>query len=157
MDEQDVRAHAQAYLDALVAGDVERAIQDLSREMRSNLGEDLAMMPLPLPAHATAPGERAGSGLKRRRTTRFQTVSIDATGLLSAAPTRYDSRPPPLFRVAFRPEVSVEIGQVRVAVVRAGRGIAGRVVRPVLGLHQLPPAARSDPRGGGGRAAHLIC
>ena len=48
MDEQDVRQHAQGHLDALVAGDVDRAIEDLSRELRQNLGEIMAMLPLPL-------------------------------------------------------------------------------------------------------------
>ncbi|CAN5644604.1 hypothetical protein BH20CHL7_BH20CHL7_12080 [soil metagenome] len=50
MDEQAVRDHAQAHLDALLAGDIDRAIQDLSRELHRNLGEVMAMLPLPLTA-----------------------------------------------------------------------------------------------------------
>src|SRR5688572_30845976 len=50
MDEQMVRDHAQAHLDALVAGDVDRAVQDLSSELQRNLGEIMAMLPLPLTA-----------------------------------------------------------------------------------------------------------
>jgi len=50
MDEQAVRDHAQAHLDALVAGDIDRAIQDLSEELHRNLGEIMAMLPLPLTA-----------------------------------------------------------------------------------------------------------
>jgi hypothetical protein len=50
LDEQMVRDHAQAHLDALVSGDVDRAIQDLSSELQRNLGEIMAMLPLPLTA-----------------------------------------------------------------------------------------------------------
>jgi hypothetical protein len=50
MDEQAVRDHAQGHLDALLAGDVDRAIQDLSQELQRNLGEIMAMLPLPLTA-----------------------------------------------------------------------------------------------------------
>jgi hypothetical protein len=62
MDEQDVRTHAQAHLDALVAGDVDRAIQDLSTELRSNLGEIMAMLPLPLTSAAIESVDMAGTG-----------------------------------------------------------------------------------------------
>ncbi|HEX5825863.1 MAG TPA: hypothetical protein VFY18_15495 [Candidatus Limnocylindrales bacterium] len=47
MDEQAVRQQAQAFCDALVAGDVDRAIGDFSNELRRNLGEVLALLPLP--------------------------------------------------------------------------------------------------------------
>lgn len=50
MDEQAVRDHAQSHLDALLAGDVDRAFQDLSQELQRNLGEIMAMLPLPLTA-----------------------------------------------------------------------------------------------------------
>ncbi|HEX5589506.1 MAG TPA: hypothetical protein VFX65_04350 [Candidatus Limnocylindrales bacterium] len=39
MDETAVRDRAMAFGDALVAGDIDRAIQDLSDELRRNLGE----------------------------------------------------------------------------------------------------------------------
>jgi hypothetical protein len=47
MDEPAVREHAQAFCDALVAGDIDRAIGDLSNELRRNVGEVLALLPLP--------------------------------------------------------------------------------------------------------------
>jgi hypothetical protein len=47
MDESAVRARAQAVCDALAAGDIERASGDFSPELRRNLGEVLALMPLP--------------------------------------------------------------------------------------------------------------
>lgn len=48
MDAEDVRQHAQAYCDALLAGDVDRAIQELSNELRQHLGELISQIPLPL-------------------------------------------------------------------------------------------------------------
>lgn len=48
MDEPVVREHAQALCDALLTGDVGRAAQEMSRELQANLGELVAMLPLPL-------------------------------------------------------------------------------------------------------------
>ena len=62
MDEQAVREHAQGHLDALIAGDVDRALQDLSNELRSQPGELMAMLPLPLKSAEIESVERAGSG-----------------------------------------------------------------------------------------------
>lgn len=47
MDEQTVRDHAQALCVALVAGDVDRVIEDLSTELKRNIGEVLSLLPLP--------------------------------------------------------------------------------------------------------------
>lgn len=47
MDESQVRAAAQAVCDALVAGDVDAAIGHLSEELQRNLGEVVALLPLP--------------------------------------------------------------------------------------------------------------
>ena len=47
MDEQTVRARAQAMCDAIVAGNVDRAIEDFSPELRRNLGEVISLLPLP--------------------------------------------------------------------------------------------------------------
>jgi hypothetical protein len=47
MDEDDVRTSAQAFGDALVAGDVDAAIGYLSDELKRNLGEVVALLPLP--------------------------------------------------------------------------------------------------------------
>jgi hypothetical protein len=62
MDEQAVREHAQSHVDALVAGDVDRALQDLSKELRSHPGELMAMLPLPLTSAEVESVEMAGSG-----------------------------------------------------------------------------------------------
>jgi hypothetical protein len=48
MDEQMVREHAQAVCTALLAGDIGKASQEMSRELQSNLGPVVAMLPLPL-------------------------------------------------------------------------------------------------------------
>jgi hypothetical protein len=47
MDEDIVREHAQRLCDALVDGDVGRATEDFSPELRQNLGEVIALLPLP--------------------------------------------------------------------------------------------------------------
>lgn len=60
--EETVRARAQALCDALVAGDVDRAIGDFSPELRRNLGEVLAMLPLPANEATIEAVERGGSG-----------------------------------------------------------------------------------------------
>jgi hypothetical protein len=43
-----VRGHAQAACDALLAGDVDGLIGQLSEELKRNLGEVVALLPLPL-------------------------------------------------------------------------------------------------------------
>jgi hypothetical protein len=63
MDESAVREHAQAMCDALVAGDVDRAIGDFSDELRRNLGEVLALLPLPVSEATIESVERGGSAL----------------------------------------------------------------------------------------------
>ena len=62
MDEQTVREHAQALCDALVAGDIDRAIEDFSKELRQNLGEVLALLPLPANEATVESVEHGGSG-----------------------------------------------------------------------------------------------
>ncbi len=47
MEEQDVRARAEAMCAALVGGEIEQATQDFSAELRRNLGEVVALLPLP--------------------------------------------------------------------------------------------------------------
>ena len=47
MDEQSVRDRAQSLCDALVAGDIGLATEDFSKELRQNLGEVIALLPLP--------------------------------------------------------------------------------------------------------------
>jgi len=48
MDEAAVRARAQAYLEALMAGDIGKAAEEMSSQLRSNLGPLAAMLPMPL-------------------------------------------------------------------------------------------------------------
>ncbi len=62
MDEPTVRARAQAVCDALAAGDVQRATGDFSPELVRNLGEVLALMPLPANEVAIQSIEQSGSG-----------------------------------------------------------------------------------------------
>jgi hypothetical protein len=62
MDEQAVREHARAFSDKLLAGDVDRAIEDFSKELRQNLGEVLALLPLPANEVTVESVEHGGSG-----------------------------------------------------------------------------------------------
>lgn len=62
MDEQAVREHARALCDALVAGDIDRATEDFSKELRRNLGEVLALLPLPSNEATVDSVDHGGSG-----------------------------------------------------------------------------------------------
>lgn len=62
MDEPTVREHAQAMADALVAGDIERATTDFSEPLRRNLGEVLALLPLPANDASIESIEHSGPG-----------------------------------------------------------------------------------------------
>jgi hypothetical protein len=62
IDEKAVREHAQAHIEALGAGDVGRALEDLSAELRSQPGELMAMLPLPLTSAEVESVDMAGSG-----------------------------------------------------------------------------------------------
>ena len=62
MDEQTVQQHAQGHIDALMAGDVGRALEDLSAELRRQPGELMAMLPLPLSSAEVESVDMAGSG-----------------------------------------------------------------------------------------------
>ena len=61
MDEADVRASADALCAALVSGDIERATADFSAELRQNLGEVIALLPLPATAAVVESVERGGT------------------------------------------------------------------------------------------------
>lgn len=61
MEEQDVRQRAEALCVALVAGDIQRVTGDLSKELRQNLGEVLALLPLPSTEATVESVERGGS------------------------------------------------------------------------------------------------
>jgi hypothetical protein len=62
MDEQAVREHARAVCDALVAGDIDRATKDFSNELRRNLGEVIALLPLPSSEATVESVQHGGSG-----------------------------------------------------------------------------------------------
>lgn len=62
MDVETVREHAEAYCEALLAGDVGRASEEFSAQLRSNIGEVVSQLPLPLKEAAVESVEVAGSG-----------------------------------------------------------------------------------------------
>jgi hypothetical protein len=61
MDPEAIRAHAQSFSDALVAGDIDRAATELSKELRTNLGPLVGLLPLPLASATIESVDRAGS------------------------------------------------------------------------------------------------
>jgi hypothetical protein len=61
MDEEQVRSSADAFGDALVAGDVDRAVEPFSDELRRNLGEVIALLPLPVTEATIETIERGSS------------------------------------------------------------------------------------------------
>lgn len=64
MDEAIVREHAEAHCAALRDGDIERAAQELSNELRGNLGQLVAMLPMPLTEASVESVDRTGSGFR---------------------------------------------------------------------------------------------
>ena len=60
MDEQDVRERAEASCGAVVTGDIDRVTEDFSQELRHNLGEVLALLPLPSTEATVVSIDRAG-------------------------------------------------------------------------------------------------
>lgn len=62
MDPQIVRERAEAFNAALIAGDMEQAAEDLSRELSTNLGPLVAILPLPLTEATVESVEVGGSG-----------------------------------------------------------------------------------------------
>jgi hypothetical protein len=62
MDEQAVREHARALCEKLATGDIDRAIEQFSPELRRNLGEVIALLPLPASEVTVESVEQGGSG-----------------------------------------------------------------------------------------------
>jgi len=62
MDDDAVRDQAEGFARALVAGDVDAAIQSFSQELRRNLGEVLQIFPLPATDATVESLEHGGSG-----------------------------------------------------------------------------------------------
>ena len=63
MDEAAVRTSAERVGEALVAGNVDGAIDFLSEELKRNLGEVVALLPLPATEVAISSVERATSAV----------------------------------------------------------------------------------------------
>jgi hypothetical protein len=61
MEEAEVRQHAEAMCEALVAGDIDRATVDASDELRRHMGELVALLPLPVSEAAVESIERGGA------------------------------------------------------------------------------------------------
>lgn len=62
MDAEEVRSHAQAYCDALLAGNVDRAVEELSQELHQHIGELISQIPLPLTEATVESVEVGGKG-----------------------------------------------------------------------------------------------
>jgi len=62
MDDAAVRSQARVFADALVAGNVDGAIASLSDQLRRNLGEVLALFPLPATEATVESVDHAGAG-----------------------------------------------------------------------------------------------
>ena len=62
MDVETVRDSATAFCDALDAGDIQRATEYMSPELRRNLGEVLALLPLPSNESSVVSVDHGGSG-----------------------------------------------------------------------------------------------
>lgn len=62
MDRDAVEAHAQVVCDALVAGEIDRATEDFSQELKSNLGQVIAQLPLPISEANIESVDQGGKG-----------------------------------------------------------------------------------------------
>lgn len=62
MDADLVRQHAQAHCDALLAGEVDRAAEHFSQELRAHLGQLISQVPLPLAEATVQSVEPGGKG-----------------------------------------------------------------------------------------------
>ncbi len=62
MDVETVRQHADAYVAALLAGDIGLASEEFSSQLKQNIGEVVSQLPLPLTEAAVESVEVAGSG-----------------------------------------------------------------------------------------------
>lgn len=64
LDEQTVRRDTESFLQSLRGGDVDQAAEQLSDELRTNLGQLVAMLPMPVTAASAESFERTGSGFR---------------------------------------------------------------------------------------------
>ena len=109
MDDTTVRERAQAFCDAVLAGDVDKAIEFMRRELHRNLGEVIALLPLPATEASIESIEAGGAGynvvlslvgetetvlLQTRWKDRDGTPTIIEASHLSKTPTAIAPRPP---------------------------------------------------------------
>ena len=64
MDEQAVRKHAEAYCDALLASDIGRSAEEMSRELQAKMGSIVGMLPLPMTEASIESIESTPTGYK---------------------------------------------------------------------------------------------
>ena len=64
MDEQAVREHAQAHADALLAGDIGKASEEMSKELHATLGQFASMLPMPMTEASIESVESTPTGYK---------------------------------------------------------------------------------------------
>ena len=62
MEEPEVRERAEAFCSALLSGDVGQATEHFSEELKRNMGEVVALLPLPAVAATIDSIERGGAG-----------------------------------------------------------------------------------------------
>jgi len=62
MDEQSVRDRAEELCAAFVAGDMDRALELFSPELRQNIGEVVSLLPLPMSEATVESIEHSGAG-----------------------------------------------------------------------------------------------
>ena len=105
MDEQTLRAHAEAHCEALLAGDIDRAAEDLSDQLRQHLGQFVTLIPLPL---SEASVERIESGTGHVVTLRL--VGESGVVLMTTRWKERDGRPTIVeaSHVAHEPEAAAE-------------------------------------------------
>jgi hypothetical protein len=101
MDPQTVRERAEAFNAALMAGDMERAAEDLSHELRTNLGPLVAILPLPLTEATVESVDVGGSGyvavlhlIGEQTEIRLQTRWKDRDGRPTIVETSHITEPP---------------------------------------------------------------
>ncbi len=87
LDEQTVRNESERFLQALRSGDVDQAAEQLSDELRTNLGQLVAMLPMPITEGTAESLERTASGFLvvltltgETETTRLETRWKDRDG-----------------------------------------------------------------------------
>src|SRR5262245_45723306 len=62
MDADAVRARATEFCDAIVAGDIDKAAESMSNELRQRLGEVVSLFPLPCMDATAESVEHSGAG-----------------------------------------------------------------------------------------------